>query len=201
MAFKQPRSVQVVVFAEDANRREYLLLRCVAMHGGFWQSVTGSLEGNETHAQAALREVSEETGIVAHASELVALDLINVFEIAPQWRVKYAPGVTHNEEVCFALRVEKRDIQLDSLEHDAYEWVDYDTAMQMLYWESNKRALIAVAKLPEALFEPYEVWRQDDNGNKYLIQTMPCRAEATKLMEKLSARLPKQIYWIEKHKA
>lgn len=201
MAFKQPRSVQVVVFAESARGREYLLLRRVATHGGFWQSVTGSLEGDETHAQAAIREVGEETGIVAHASQLLALDLINVFEIAPQWRVKYAPGVTHNEEVCFALRVEKRDAQLDSLEHDAYVWVDYDTAMQMLYWQSNKRALIAVAKLPEGLFEPYEVWRQDDNGNQYLIQITPCKAEATRLMEKLSAQLHKQIYWIEKHKA
>ena len=201
MAFKQPRSVQVVVFAENLNGREYLLLRRLAAHGGFWQSVTGSLEGGETHAQAALREVSEETGIVAPASELIALDLTNVFEIAPQWRIKYAPGVTRNEEVCFALRVDKLDVQLDALEHDASMWVDYDTAMQMLYWESNKRALIAVAKLPEVLFEPYELWRQDDNGNKYLIQIMPCRAEATRLMEKLSAQLHKQIYWIEKHKA
>lgn len=140
MPFKQPRSVQVVVFAEAANGREYLLLRRVASHGGFWQSVTGSLEDGETHAQAAIREVSEETGIAARVSELIALELTNVFEIAPSWRAKYAPGVTHNEEVCFALRVEKCEVRLDPLEHDAYRWADYDTAMQMLYWESNKRA-------------------------------------------------------------
>ena len=146
MAFKQPRSVQVVVFAENQSVREYLLLRRVATHGGFWQSVTGSLEGDETHQQAAIREVNEETGILAHTGELIALDLINTFEIAPQWRAKYAPGVTHNEEVCFALRVQKRDIQLDRLEHDAYLWVDYDTATRMLYWESNKRAF-AVMKI------------------------------------------------------
>ena len=146
MAFKQPRSVQVVVFAQDAGARAYLLLRRVASHGGFWQSVTGSLEGDETHEQAAIREVNEETGILAQLSQLIALDLVNTFEIAPQWRVKYAPGVTHNQEVCFALRVQKRDIRLDPLEHDGYQWVDYDTAMRLLYWESNKRAF-AVMKV------------------------------------------------------
>src|ERR1044071_3399171 len=146
MPFKQPRSVQVVIFAESATGREYLLLKRVASHGGFWQSVTGSLEEGETHAEAAVREVYEETGIRRREDELIDLDLINVFEIAPQWRAKYAPGVTSNEEVCFALRVQKRDIQLDRLEHDAYLWVDYDTATRMLYWESNKRAF-AVMKI------------------------------------------------------
>ena len=29
---------------------------------GFWQSVTGSVEGDETPLQAAIREVHEETG-------------------------------------------------------------------------------------------------------------------------------------------
>ncbi|HVG17573.1 MAG TPA: dihydroneopterin triphosphate diphosphatase [Blastocatellia bacterium] len=149
MRYKQPRSVQVVIFAKTAVGFEYLLLRRVASHGGFWQSVTGSLEGDETHRQAAAREVMEETGIRRGEDELIELGLVNVFEIAPQWRLKYAPGVTRNEEVCFALRVDKCEVRLDSLEHEAYAWVDYDTAAGMLYWESNRRAFAAVADLLE----------------------------------------------------
>ena len=148
MPFKQPRSVQVVVFAETERGREYLLLRRVRSHGGFWQSVTGSLEGDETHVEAAVREVYEETGYRPLAGELIELGIVNVFEIAPQWRVKYAPGVTHNEEVCFALSVAKQDVVVDPLEHDAFAWVDYDAAVGMLYWESNRRAFAAVADLP-----------------------------------------------------
>jgi dATP pyrophosphohydrolase len=143
MPYKQPRSVQIVVFAENAGEREYLLLRRIASHGGFWQSVTGSLEEDETHAQAAVREVYEETGITRREDQLIDLDVINVFEIAPQWRAKYAPGVTRNEEVCFALKVDKCEIRIDPIEHDEYIWVNDATAVQMLYWESNKRAFAA----------------------------------------------------------
>lgn len=148
MPYKQPRSVQVVLFNRKPEGDEFLLLRRVTSHGGFWQSVTGSLEDGETHRQAAAREVFEETGYRPRQDDLIELGIVNVFEIAPQWRVKYAPGVTHNEEVCFALEVERRDVVLDSIEHDAFVWVDYETAAGMLYWESNRRAFAAVAALP-----------------------------------------------------
>ncbi|MCI0488490.1 MAG: dihydroneopterin triphosphate diphosphatase [Blastocatellia bacterium] len=147
MSYKQPRSVQVVIFTETHARREYLLLRRVAGHGGFWQSVTGSVEEGETHAQTAVREVREETGILCREDELIDLGLTNTFEIAEKWLPKYAPGVTHNEEVCFALRVEKREARIDPSEHDASIWVDYRSALEMLFWESNKRAFAALARL------------------------------------------------------
>ena len=143
MRFKQPRSVQVVIFAESNGEREYLLLKRVASHGGFWQSVTGSLEEGETHAEAAIREVSEETGIRPREQQLVELGVINVFEIAPQWRAKYAPGVTTNEEVCYALKVDKCEVRIDPAEHEAHVWVNHEAARKMLYWESNKRAFAA----------------------------------------------------------
>ena len=135
------------MFAESDGEREYLLLRRVTSHGGFWQSVTGSLEGEESHRGAAVREVLEETGIIASEDKFIELGLVNTFEIAVQWREKYAPGVTHNEEVCFALKVEKGDVQLDSSEHDAYVWVGYDRAVEMVYWNSTRRALAAVRLL------------------------------------------------------
>jgi dihydroneopterin triphosphate diphosphatase len=149
MPYKQPRSIQVVIFRGDVSNRRYLLLRRVASHGGFWQSVTGSLEGNETHREAAVREVLEETGVCSTEEELIELGIVNTFEIAPKWREKYAPGVTHNEEVCFGLEARPIDIRLDPIEHDAFEWASYDRAVEMLYWDSNKRALAATRLLGE----------------------------------------------------
>jgi hypothetical protein len=70
--------------------------------------------------------------------------MVNTFEIAPRWRDRYAPGVTRNEEVCFALKTEQREVQPDAIEHEAYGWERYEQAMSLLYWESNKRALAAV---------------------------------------------------------
>ena len=147
MPFKQPRSIQVVILADSDRERRYLLLKRIESYGGFWQSVTGSLEGDETHKQAAIREIREETGISASGDDLLELGIVNTFEIAPQWRSRYEPGVTHNEEVCFALKINERDIRLDPIEHESWCWVSYEQAMEMLYWESNKRALIAANAL------------------------------------------------------
>ena len=141
--YKQPRSIQVVIFAEVMGERQYLLLERVVSHGGFWQSVTGSLEEGESHRQAAVREVLEETGIISREDELIELGLVNTFEIAPEWRAKYEPGVTHNEETCFALKVDRCEVRVDRTEHDGYAWQPYERAVEMLYWESNKRAFAA----------------------------------------------------------
>ncbi len=111
--------------------------------------MTGSLEEGETHAQAAVREVLEETGIHCGEGELIDLALVNRFEIAPQWRSRYAPGVSHNEEVCFALKVDKCDVRVNPLEHEDYVWVGFDAAMGMLYWESSKRAFARLARVLE----------------------------------------------------
>jgi dATP pyrophosphohydrolase len=139
--------VQVVIFAEVERRLKFLLLRRIASHGGSWQSVTGSLEEMETHIDAAIREVREETGIDGRPEDLIELQVVNTFEIAPQWRAKYAPGVTHNEEVCFALKIQKREVVIDPLEHDAWIWVDREQAQTMLYWESSKRALARLVEM------------------------------------------------------
>jgi dATP pyrophosphohydrolase len=156
MTYKLPRSVQVVVFAETQETRQYLLLKRVTSHGGFWQSVTGSLEEGETHTQTAVREVHEETGITCREDDLIDLDVTNTFEILPQWRIRYAPGVTHNEERCFALRVEKCEVTVDAKEHQEYVWVDYETAMSMLYWNSNKRAFAALKEIIDRKNYPKE---------------------------------------------
>lgn len=147
MKYKQPRSIQVVIFTEVEGQREFLLLKRQESHGGFWQTVTGSLEQGETHREAAVREVSEETGIVCHAEALIDLHLTNVFEIAPQWRAKFAPDVTHNEEVCFALKVHKCDVRLDDREHENFVWLDEQRAFEMLYWDSSKKAFEALRNL------------------------------------------------------
>ena len=148
MQFKQPRSIQVVIFADTPAERRYLLLRRIASQGGFWQSVTGSLEEGETHASAAVREVLEETGICSTEEELIVLDVLNTFEIAPQWRDRYAPGVTHNEELCFALKVRECEVKLDLHEHQAHTWEPFERAVKMLYWKSNIRAFAAVQLIP-----------------------------------------------------
>ncbi|HEY6331011.1 MAG TPA: dihydroneopterin triphosphate diphosphatase [Blastocatellia bacterium] len=149
--YKQPRSVQVVIFADDSGSRRYLLLHRIESHGGFWQSVTGSLEPGETAIQAALRETKEETGISALVARLIDLRITNVFKIAPQWLPRFPPGTVYNEEVCFALAAPESEIVLDHREHDDYMWAGYNESMELVYWESTRRALAATNLLRDVI--------------------------------------------------
>jgi dATP pyrophosphohydrolase len=60
--YKTPISALVLIHTPDLK----VLIMERADKAGFWQSVTGSVEGDETPYQAAIREVLEETGLDAN---------------------------------------------------------------------------------------------------------------------------------------
>jgi hypothetical protein len=45
--------------------------------------------------------------------------------------------------------------------------------------------------------EKFEVWRQDDNGNKFVVQKNLSREAADKLAKELENRGHKQVYWVQ----
>ena len=114
---------------------------------GFWQSVTGSLDvPNEDLALAASREVFEETGIAV--DRLLAGSLRDMhhhieYEIYPEWRFRYAPGITRNTEHWFSLEVpDGIQIQLAPREHVAYEWLPFEEAAEKCFSRSNGEAIM-----------------------------------------------------------
>jgi hypothetical protein len=44
------------------------------------------------------------------------------------------------------------------------------------------------------------VWRQDDNGQRFLIDEFPDRAAAEKRLDELTRTHHKQIYWIDERR-
>ena len=109
---------------------------------GFWQSETGSVEGDETPKQAAIREVMEETGLDATKFDLQDWQTSNVYEIYPHWRHRYAPGVVENTEYLFGLELpSKLAIKLAPDEHVRYLWVDWREAANLVFSWTNVDAL------------------------------------------------------------
>ena len=144
MSFKKPVSSLVLIYTEDFK----VLLMERSDKKGFWQSVTGSLEENETPRDAAIREVFEETGIDSTQYHLEDWELSHVYEIYAHWRYRYAPDITHNTEHIFALKVPATiPIQLSADEHVQYLWVDWHDAMDKVFSWTNIEAIKKLAEI------------------------------------------------------
>lgn len=136
--YKIPVSVLVVIYTADGQ----VLLMERADAPGFWQSVTGSQDAGETLEQTAIREVREETGLDATVFELVSWDRETRFEIYARWRHRYAPGITHNTEHVFGLKLPApQPVFLAPREHLRYQWMPWAEAADICFSPSNAAAI------------------------------------------------------------
>lgn len=136
---KKPVSVLVLIHTPDLQ----VLLLERAAHPGFWQSVTGSQEGDESLLLTAMRETSEETGLAADAADLVDWHLANRYEIFPEWRHRYPPGITENVEHVFSLMLPApAPVAVAPGEHLGYRWLPWREAARTVFSWSNRDAIL-----------------------------------------------------------
>jgi len=147
--YKIPESVLVVIHTDDLQ----VLLLERADQPGYWQSVTGSKDSvEESLVETAVREVAEETGIVVGSSQvpvraLQDWGLSNLYEIYPVWRHRYAPGVTHNIEHVFSLRVPADvPVRLAPREHLRHMWLPWRDAADRCFSPSNAESILLLRK-------------------------------------------------------
>lgn len=142
---KHPQSVLVVIHTPLS-----VLLMERVRPPGFWQSVTGSLEADESWAAAARREMAEETGLEAEGEILRDWRLVNRYPIPSPFLDRYPAGVRHNQERVFSYRVaEEFAPRLAPREHGRALWLPWAEALARASSWTNRDAIrLLSASLP-----------------------------------------------------
>ena len=135
------RTVSVVPVDPEGR---VLLLRRSAGRGGFWQQVTGRLEPGEEPAQAARRELREETGADVPVEPL---GYQHAFVLDPSINRVRPGAVVTVEEIAFSARVPRGLPVRLSEEHAEHAWVTPAEAMARVRFSGLRKAIrLASAK-------------------------------------------------------
>ena len=134
------QAVQAIAFRKKENY-EFLLLKRIPEKGGFWQPVTGGLE-EETRLEGAYRELQEEVSITKD-------NIIRTFENVHEHQ--FERENVHIQENVFAFEVSPdTEVSIHNNiypEHEEFTWVSFETAMEMLKWDSNKESFRRLREL------------------------------------------------------
>ena len=122
-------SAGIVVYRDENNQREYLILQYAAGH---WDFPKGHMEGNETKEETAHRELFEEAGLTA--------DIDPGFESSFSYFFMQN-GSQHFKEVYFFKGKVHPGTVVLSHEHQGYRWLPYQQALELLTYDNAKQLL------------------------------------------------------------
>jgi bis(5'-nucleosidyl)-tetraphosphatase len=134
---QEERSAGAILFSLDSavGKIEYLLLNYAAGH---WDFPKGNIENGEDEIQTTRREIREETGIYD-------VEFFKGFRNKIQYYYRRNQTLIQKEVIFFLARTSIRQVTL-SHEHNAYKWLGYENALDLLTYKKAKNAL-AEAKL------------------------------------------------------
>jgi dATP pyrophosphohydrolase len=98
--------------------------------------VNGSIQKGETAFQAAVREVKEETGIIAE--KLFVVPQVNSIFLPDKDEIIFVP--------IFGCLVNKNSKVVISTEHIKYRWVNLKKAKKLLAWPGQKKAVKLISE-------------------------------------------------------
>ena len=123
------RTQEVLIVVRRAD--EFLVVHRSPENDGYWHQIAGGVEEGETFAEAAVRELREETGLEAPVE---ALDAPFVYEaVHVETFVAEAPA--------------DWEPTLD-WEHDGYRWCGVDEARSTFHWPETAESLRTLLSAP-----------------------------------------------------
>ena len=138
-------------------RKQKLLQFLLMKHSTRWDLPKGHLDRGETKRQAALRELSEETGL--QASD-VWLDQNFVFENRYWVNYQKNGGNKQLKELTIYLGFLERDQPILLTEHEGFKWIDWSPPHQI-----QAETIDSLLKRVEEYFETQTQWPDEIAAN------------------------------------
>jgi 8-oxo-dGTP pyrophosphatase MutT (NUDIX family) len=137
------REAEVAVFVVRRARREVLVLHRSERQGAYWHIVAGGIEPGETPADAARRELLEETAL---AVDDVGDALYVAYPLStepPERMHLYAPGLVEMPVHSFLVEAPDDWEPVLDWEHDRHRWCSPDEAATLFHWPETADSLRA----------------------------------------------------------
>ncbi len=132
---RQPHEVLVFVHRGE----EFLVVHRSERRGAYWHAVAGGVELGESAAEAARRELHEETGLEAEPEATG-----HTFTYLPEAWEPHA-GIGPVRVDCFLVEAPTGwEPELD-WEHDDHRWCQREQAAELLFWPEPRELLQQIA--------------------------------------------------------
>ncbi len=126
----EERSAGAIIVYRSDSLLEYLILHYPAGH---WDFPKGNVEKGESDLDAAIREISEETG-------LTNLNFVNSFRKTIQYYYKRGDQLVKKSVTFYLAEAKSKDVKL-SFEHKGYIWLPIDDALAKVTYQNAKDVL------------------------------------------------------------
>jgi|TARA_B100001750_G_scaffold23954_1_gene15984 8-oxo-dGTP pyrophosphatase MutT (NUDIX family) len=122
---KEAISSGVILFNDNGNVRQYLLLNYPTGH---WDFIKGGMEDGENPRQTSIREAKEETGITD-------IEFIDGYEEKIEYFFRANNHDIHKKVIFFLAKTNSINVKL-SHEHLNFIWLDYENALKKLTYDN-----------------------------------------------------------------
>ena len=150
MRYRRDKSAGVIVFHRGDDGCRFLLLLSRLTKRPLWEFPKGGVDAGETLAEAALRELREETGL---ASE--SIRIVEEFQHREEYRFTSGKAdsrtLIRKEVTYFLAESLSTDVKLSAHEASQFAWLPLDDAIRKLKYKARREMLREAARIAGCL--------------------------------------------------